>query len=368
MSHFSILVVTEEEPTQDHLHDVLLPWHEYECTGIEECLEWVDETEEVEQGWETGTEERAVRGKDMVSVYDQRFKNPKYDPLKFGPERQPSHLPPADFFGWEVKEIAIKDLYPSKKVYAEEAFGYKPIPGKPGRFGRKTNPNAKWDWWVIGGRWSGLLRAKEGAKVGIGRPGVMDTHFDKLGVDQVQVKDLDIEAMRQAHVNVRQRSFKEAVIRANKRRAKQGLPPFTEDEVIERNALHSEAIGKLRKLYEASDRTLGFAKWIDARKEEGMPEAILQRQIQGEGCDLSGWGGGIGIPEEETDVRAWIESAPALHAWGFVIDGEWHESGRMGWFGMSSDDVDPEVWQKKVEETILGLDGERWISVVDCHI
>ena len=22
---------------------------------------------------------------------------------------------------------------------------------------RNTNPNAKWDWWVIGGRWNGLL-------------------------------------------------------------------------------------------------------------------------------------------------------------------------------------------------------------------
>ena len=28
------------------------------------------------------------------------------------------------------------------------------------------NPNAKWDYWTIGGRWKGFLKAKDGQKGG----------------------------------------------------------------------------------------------------------------------------------------------------------------------------------------------------------
>lgn len=38
MSHFSVLVITDRVPTDDVLEEVLLPFHEYECTGIEAFL------------------------------------------------------------------------------------------------------------------------------------------------------------------------------------------------------------------------------------------------------------------------------------------------------------------------------------------
>src|SRR4051794_35627293 len=37
----------------------------------------------------------------------------------------------------------------------------------------RSNPNKKWDWWQIGGRWSGLLQVKPGAEGHKGEPGVM---------------------------------------------------------------------------------------------------------------------------------------------------------------------------------------------------
>lgn len=42
-----------------------------------------------------------------------------------------------------------------------------------------SNPNAKWDWYSLGGRWEGLLLLKDGSRV-----------------DQAKKKDIDIDKMR----------------------------------------------------------------------------------------------------------------------------------------------------------------------------
>lgn len=44
--------------------------------------------------------------------------------------------------------------------YAHQWGDYKEHPEQSGMFGYWENPNAKWDWYAIGGRWSGLLKLK----------------------------------------------------------------------------------------------------------------------------------------------------------------------------------------------------------------
>ena len=36
------------------------------------------------------------------------------------------------------------------------------IADRQGNLYSTSNPNAKWDWWVIGGRWSNFLKLKSG--------------------------------------------------------------------------------------------------------------------------------------------------------------------------------------------------------------
>ena len=36
MSHFAVLVVTDQYPSDEVLTETLQPWHEYECTGIKD--------------------------------------------------------------------------------------------------------------------------------------------------------------------------------------------------------------------------------------------------------------------------------------------------------------------------------------------
>lgn len=39
---------------------------------------------------------------------------------------------------------------------------------------RRTNPNSKWDWYSLGGRWDGFLRTKNGKNVNHARIGDID--------------------------------------------------------------------------------------------------------------------------------------------------------------------------------------------------
>lgn len=50
-------------------------------------------------------------------------------------------------------------------------------------------------------------------------------------------------------------------------------------------------------------------------------------------------------------------------------DGEWHEKGRMGWFGMSHGDMEQEEWEKQWRAAVEQYaDGEHLFVSVDCHI
>ena len=56
------------------------------------------------------------------------------------------------------------------------------------------NPQSKWDWYVLGGRWSGaILKLKEGATSGI--VGVKAWCTNTHGYDAALKKDIDFEAM-----------------------------------------------------------------------------------------------------------------------------------------------------------------------------
>lgn len=68
------------------------------------------------------------------------------------------------------------------------------------------------------------------------------------------------------------------------------------------------------------------------------------------------------------NVRKVSELPSDLTLWALVTDdGEWHESGRMGWWGMSSDDKDPDKWDAERSE-LLSAHRDHLLVVVDCHI
>lgn len=53
-----------------------------------------------------------------------------------------------------------------------------------------------------------------------------------------------------------------------------------------------------------------------------------------------------------------------------VLDsaGEWHEKGRMGWFGMVADEAEPDAWNARHKELVDAAADDDWLIVVDVHI
>lgn len=68
-----------------------------------------------------------------------------------------------------------KEEYDSIEEFAEDYFGYEKCKDS---YGYWENPNAKWDWYVVGGRWGGMLLDKQGNRI-----------------DACKLKDIDWKAM-----------------------------------------------------------------------------------------------------------------------------------------------------------------------------
>src|SRR3989304_1218837 len=71
MSHFSVLVIRRPEQS---LEDLLQPFHEYECTGVDDqYVVDVDVTEEVLKNWSDPQSVVKLADGSIVSKYDNRF-------------------------------------------------------------------------------------------------------------------------------------------------------------------------------------------------------------------------------------------------------------------------------------------------------
>ena len=144
------------------------------------------------------------------------------------------------------------------------------------------NPDSKWDWWVIGGRF--------------------DDYFSS-GDNSVQLKDI--------------------------------------------------------KLFN-----------VDGKTTEEL-EAMYKRDYR-EWKKLITKGGTFYKPEYYQEYYPTFESYlistknPISHS---VVDenGEWHEIGQMGWFGVS-DTENAREWPAKYVEMLEKLPDDYWLTIVDCHI
>lgn len=61
-----------------------------------------------------------------------------------------------------------------------------------------------------------------------------------------------------------------------------------------------------------------------------------------------------------------LAERPLPHA--YLLDGKWHEQGRMGWFGVVLDQKDEQWWAGEVRAALMGLDPATELTLIDCHI
>ena len=88
--------------------------------------------------------------------------------------------------------LVHKQTYPAFEDFAKDWEGMSERDPEKGVYGYWDNPNAKWDWFVMGGRWAGQLKLRPG-KTGVVGEKIYSTPEIAAGhVDQAIKGDLDL--------------------------------------------------------------------------------------------------------------------------------------------------------------------------------
>lgn len=197
------------------------------------------------------------------------------------------------------REIVAHPLYRRPMPNCDECHG-------SGRVETTANPEGYWDWWVIGGRWEGMLEPAHDPNLDI-RKHVPCASCEGSGKRRVA-------AVRQGE--------------AEQREAAVALAGSGEEDAAERACDDCEGTG------------------VDPRLQD---------------VDAGGNRAAAGI------VAGLIESGELPIPYALLTrDGVWHAKGQMGWFGMSKDDYSEEEWIGRVVE-LLRADPTATATVVDCH-
>lgn len=291
MSHFVVLVITKPDESVD---DLLQPYHEYECTGIEdEFVVTVDATQEVKDAWEKEKAGRKVKG------------------------------------GGAMKN---KTEYPNIIAFAKGYFGYENVGTvKEPKFTYRTNPNRKWDWWVIGGRLENFLYSKS-------RPGKT---FDVLPKSDVTWEPHEKRAMENA---AKRWDAAKALI------AGRPYPRWADVVKQFEGRYDTPEFDKARADFNAHPviREFNGHKFGEhqAFRWDDSPETFeVDRAVYIERCRLS-----------------------ASTTFALVDSAGWHERGKMGGWACVSDEMSDEDWAKAFAERVAAAPDDATFTIVDCHI
>lgn len=280
MSHYTVAVITDK---LNKIGEMLAPYSENM-----EVEPYVDETKEAIINSAKERKERVLQRKEKGEELD------KYD---------------IEYLNANTDE----ELY-KLQIYEDESYD------KNGNHLTTYNPNSKWDWYEIGGRWNKILLVKEEVKdIEEGTPswGNLDSINKKAPegfkwVTGAKIKDIEFEkAIEFNNTYNKSIRFWELYV--------EGQKPQNEEE--------KEMI-----------------KWEIYRKEY-----YIERY-------------------ETKENYAKINST--FTTWALLDEKGWHEKGKMGWFAMANDTKDSELlFIEKFTETIQKPENQdKYLVIVDCHI
>jgi hypothetical protein len=104
-----------------------------------------------------------------------------------------THKVPEDQ-GYIIEKIPVSEIYNTFEKYCKDYYSY--IKTKDGKYGSYNNPNSIWDWYEIGGRWSGLLLVKENLKDHEAVTALKEIK-GYIRVDSAKVKDIEWDKMKE---------------------------------------------------------------------------------------------------------------------------------------------------------------------------
>jgi hypothetical protein len=212
------------------------------------------------------------------------------------------------------------------------------------------NPDSRWDWWTIGGRWTGWFRVcpeyiGHGDVIN-GEPGLLtEANTDEDWCDGGPKRVLDFKRTRDW------RQVDEALLYSKFHKLIDGTPEAALwSSFIARHDADKDdySIEQARREYHAQPRVQAL-KGTDFDWDTSESLERFQR------------------PREEVLARAAARAVPGYAT--LTLDGQWKEPGQMGWFDMSTDTPESQdAYYAWANEYVDSLDEEIVLVLVDVHI
>lgn len=209
------------------------------------------------------------------------------------------------------------------------------------------NPDSKWDWFTVGGRWGGTLLYKEGHNSEVILPERQWSSPEKFrfySCDGGRKRALDLEKMRDSAAAEARETFRE--YEALTAGTPEALPfRVFGDNISEGNGYTAE---QARAEYRAQPRI----EKLKGTKFDRLFSDLVEEFEAG---------------EDEYARRASASAVPGYAL--LTLEREWIAPGEMGWFGMSTDGQgDRDEYTRVANEYIDRLPDSTWLILVDCHI
>lgn len=320
MSHFTVIVIGENPDLQ------LAPYSEedfepqygvFEDTEEQDLLDYKEKPVEV------------VDMPDGSVLYYRDDVFAKIDPKTY----QYEYTYPE---GAVIRQGSFKELYSTFEEYMKKYNGISQRDPQKGRYGYWCNPNAKWDWYSIGGRWTGYFKLKQGAEGTLGRPGVFGNKPSDGWVDVVKLKDIDFEGM-----------FEQSIKEANE----------TYDEID--RVLKGRSLPSWRAIRDKHGTNIEAARLeynsLEVVQDMGKANIFAFDGLAETFCNSR---------QDYVQKRKNQTMVP----YAMVMDGKWYQKGQMGWFGVSTNEMDDDQWNQEFWNIIFSLDPETQLTLIDCHI
>lgn len=211
----------------------------------------------------------------------------------------------------------------------------------------ENTKDARWDWWVIGGRWAGSLLVKPGFEdvVITAEKGWSSPDVQPGWCDGGPKRALDLTRMRNdaaAKARVRYGEYAKLT---------EGTPEPLPWRVFTENISEGNGytVQQARDEYNSQPRLLRL-KGTPFNEPFGLDPA------EEFACD-----------EATYARRAWAAAVPGYAT--LTGDGRWIAPGEMGWFGVSTDEQTDRIGYWEVVNTYIdNLPDDMWLVMTDCHI
>jgi len=171
--------------------------------GAKEFMKFSDEEDDYFCRYHNEKEKMVIMPNgDFVSPNDKKFKvvmpsqkpfsKYKYDYSKLKKGESIEKVIPKEL---KIEEMAYDKIYKTFEEFMEKKYGYERDKEK-GRYGYWYNPNAEYDWYSLGGRWSNILLIKQNAvsyleNLHLREPKVRLAPKGYKWVDAAKVKDIE---------------------------------------------------------------------------------------------------------------------------------------------------------------------------------